>query len=462
VTFSEPVTAPTATTPGNYTFDKGLTASAATLVNQFTVRLTTPLQTEATVYTLSVTNVADNAGNAIGTNNTYTWKSWSLVPGRAKMEVWDNIAGTPLSNLYDDPKYALPADRILYTPGMNTPDGTGDNYGARVRGYLIPNDGGNFNFFIRSDDASQMYLSMTGVWPVANVDTPLLEEFACCSNFLEPNDPNKPAVTTASPIAITAGTRYPMIATVKEGGGGDYVQVAMRKVGDTTAASALSPILDQMYWFGPDANVLARNNTIVPTSYNSPTSGNEGSTNAIDGNALTKYLNFDKLNTGFTVTPAGATTVRGIALTSANDAPERDPASFEVWGSVNGTSFTKIGSGTVPAFPDRFIRREFYFDNATAYTSYKVVFPTVANATTANSMQIADVELLGFVGGSLAVGPNLPAMSIDTTAGVTKITYTGTLQSSATANGTYTDVTGATSPYTVITTTGSQFYRAKQ
>jgi hypothetical protein len=344
---------------------------------------------------------------------------------------------------------------------MDTPNNTGDNYGARVWGYLIPKDSGNFNFFLRSDDASQMYLSMTGVWPVANVDTPLLEEFACCSNFLEPGDAAKPGVTTASPIAITAGTRYPMIATVKEGGGGDYVQVAMRKVGDTTAASALSPILDQMYWFGPDANVLAPNNVVVPSSTNSP--AGERATNAIDGNALTKYLNFDKLNTGFTVTPARATTVRGIALTSANDSPDRDPASFEVWGSVNnGTSFTMIGSGTVPAFPDRFIRRELYFDNATAYTSYKVVFPTVANATGANSMQIADVELLGFVGGTLAVGPNLPAMSIDTTAGVTKITYTGTLQSSATANGTYTDVTGATSPYTVITTTGSQFYRAKQ
>jgi hypothetical protein len=43
------------------------------------------------------------------------------------------------------------------------------------------------------------------------------------------------------------------------------------------------------------------------------------------------------------------------------------------------------------------------------------------------------------------------------------ITYTGTLESSATANGPYTAVTGATSPYTPnLATAAQQFYRARQ
>lgn len=50
-----------------------------------------------------------------------------------------------------------------------------------------------------------------------------------------------------------------------------------------------------------------------------------------------------------------------------------------------------------------------------------------------------------------------------TTAGGIEITYQGTLQSSATVNGTFTDVAGAKSPYTVTTLSGAaQFYRAKQ
>jgi len=55
-----------------------------------------------------------------------------------------------------------------------------------------------------------------------------------------------------------------------------------------------------------------------------------------------------------------------------------------------------------------------------------------------------------------------PTISISTVAGVTKITFTGRLTSSTTANGTYTDVPNATSPYTVNTGTGSAFYRSAQ
>src|SRR5213592_4223079 len=84
---------------------------------------------------------------------------------------------------------------------------------------------------------------------------------------------------------------------------------------------------------------------IVPTSNNSP--GSEAVANAID-NAPTKYLNFDKVNTGFTVTPSvGGTLVSGITLTSANDAPDRDPSSFVLSGSLDGTSFFDIASNSV-------------------------------------------------------------------------------------------------------------------
>jgi hypothetical protein len=53
-----------------------------------------------------------------------------------------------------------------------------------------------------------------------------------------------------------------------------------------------------------------------------------------------------------------------------------------------------------------------------------------------------------------------PELSITTTGGAITITFTGRLQSSATVNGTYQDVTGATSPYPVTTPTGTRFYRS--
>jgi hypothetical protein len=464
VTFSEPVTAPTAIASANYTLSGGVTVSAATQVDQFTVRLATSKQTEATVYTLTVNSVADKAGNVIVANSTYAWKSYSLIPGRAKMEVWTGITGTAVSVLYDDPKYAEAPNAILYAPGMNTPSGYADNYGARVSGYLIPKETASYDFFLYSDDASELYLSSNDVFPTVPGATPIAQETDCCDAFAEPgalNDDGATSPTTTSPIPLVAGNRYAMIGTLKEGGGGDYVQVAMRKVGVTNAASTLSPITDDIYWYGPDINVLARGDTIVASSTNSPAA--EKALNVLDNDPTTKYLNFDKLNTGFTVTPARTSTVRGIALTSANDAVERDPTSFEVWGSVDGTSFTKIGSGTVPTFPERFIRREVYFDNTVAYSVYKVVFPTVANASSANSMQIADVELLGYFGGTLPVIQANPALSYSKAAnGDIIITFEGTLEGAdIVSGGTWTTVS-STSPATISPTSAMKFFRAKR
>ena len=140
------------------------------------------------------------------------------------------------------------------------------------------------------------------------------------------------------------------------------------------------------------SDVTQPGDSIVGTSNNSP--GSEGVANAID-NAPTKYLNFDRLNTGFTVTPAiGLSVVQGLTLTSANDAPERDPSTYTLEGSHDGVNFTPISSGAVPAFAARFQKNTILFDNDTPYLSYRLVFPEVAGPG-GNSMQISEVELLG-------------------------------------------------------------------
>jgi hypothetical protein len=61
------------------------------------------------------------------------------------------------------------------------------------------------------------------------------------------------------------------------------------------------------------------------------------------------------------------------------------------------------------------------------------------------------------------VGPSQPSISIALVSGKPTLTFTGKLQSCETVNGTYADVSGATSPYTIDTTKAAQlFYRAKQ
>jgi hypothetical protein len=128
---------------------------------------------------------------------------------------------------------------------------------------------------------------------------------------------------------------------------------------------------------------------------------------AIDDNTATKYLHFKGFTqpTGFQVTPsASQTIVVGLTFTTANDATERDPVGFELYGSnvsINGP-YTLIASGDIVDFSQtaawpRLTKTEtpILFDNDVAYDHYQVLFTAVRTPGSANSMQISEVELLG-------------------------------------------------------------------
>ncbi len=126
-----------------------------------------------------------------------------------------------------------------------------------------------------------------------------------------------------------------------------------------------------------------------------------------DNNTATKFLHFKGSDqpSGIRVTPSvGATIVTGLTLTTANDAAERDPIAFEVYGSNDGIDgpYTLIASGDVLDFAQETAWPRFTinstpieFENTVAYTHYQVLFPTVRDADAANSMQIAEIELIG-------------------------------------------------------------------
>jgi len=141
---------------------------------------------------------------------------------------------------------------------------------------------------------------------------------------------------------------------------------------------------------------------------------------AIDDKVNTKFLHFkgELEPTGFQVTPSlGATIVTGLTFTTANDAPERDPIAFEFYGSnesIDGP-FELIASGFImdfampTAWPRFTINAEpIVFENTVAYEHYQVLFTTVRAPASANSMQIAEVELIGLPLVPTFEEPNVP------------------------------------------------------
>ena len=127
---------------------------------------------------------------------------------------------------------------------------------------------------------------------------------------------------------------------------------------------------------------------------------------AVDDQVLTKYLHFrgEVQPTGIRVTPIiGPTVVTGVTFTTANDAVERDPVKYELSGSnvsIDGP-YTLIASGDIKdfagatAWPRRTkTTTPMRFANTIAYTHYQVMFPLVRDPASANSMQIAEIELV--------------------------------------------------------------------
>jgi hypothetical protein len=170
----------------------------------------------------------------------------------------------------------------------------------------------------------------------------------------------------------------------------------------------------------PLSDVTQPGDLITASSPNSP--GSEGAANAID-NQPTKYLNFDAADgtdVGFVVTPsAGVTLVTGLAMQSANDAPERDPRDVALDGSNAASppawddpdAWERIVEIIAPPFTERFQTQTFYFENTKPYRHYRWVVLEVQDVATANSMQIAEVELLGNVIPSDVTQPGDPIVA---------------------------------------------------
>ena len=113
----------------------------------------------------------------------------------------------------------------------------------------------------------------------------------------------------------------------------------------------------------------------IPTSNNSPY--NEGPNNAFDNNASTKYLNFDKKNAGVTVQFNAGRVVTGFTVTTANDFSGRDPTSYKLYGSNDGSTWTLIKQDAISLSNSRFTTSSVIdVANTTAYAYYFMLFPS--------------------------------------------------------------------------------------
>jgi tetratricopeptide (TPR) repeat protein len=136
--------------------------------------------------------------------------------GNILREFWTDIPGTAVTDLTSNPKFTQAPNGSDYITKFEAPQNWGDNYGQRVRGFVIPPATGDYTFFVTSDDSSELWLS---------TDKTVESKQKICGvpAYTAPNEWAKYPEQKSQPIHLEAGKRYYIEALHKEGGGGDHI-----------------------------------------------------------------------------------------------------------------------------------------------------------------------------------------------------------------------------------------------
>ncbi|MCK2241997.1 MULTISPECIES: GH92 family glycosyl hydrolase [unclassified Crossiella] len=121
------------------------------------------------------------------------------------------------------------------------------------------------------------------------------------------------------------------------------------------------------------------------------TVGGEVRDNLFDGSLASKWLAFER--TGWvSLTLSEAVAVQKYAISSANDAAERDPKDWTLKGSTDGVNWTTVDSRTGESFAKRHETKTFTLTNTVPYQHYRLDI-TLNNG--ASLIQLAELQLAG-------------------------------------------------------------------
>ncbi|RSM53875.1 alpha-mannosidase, partial [Actinoplanes sp. ATCC 53533] len=155
---------------------------------------------------------------------------------------------------------------------------------------------------------------------------------------------------------------------------------------DTVDAAAGSDGVDGNLTVGMPGSLRGH---VTAVAVNAEPISNEGGGNLNDGDPATKWL-VDTPTSWAQYTLDAPAEVIKYALTSANDAPERDPRDWTLQGSADGTTWTTVDTQTGQAFTARFQTKTYTVADPASFPIYRL---TITGHPSGNLTQLADLEL---------------------------------------------------------------------
>ncbi len=163
--------------------------------------------------------------DAFDGKTTYPGDVWSFTAtrndlGTVVMDMWESLEGSTLDLLRNSPDFPDNPTRSEKLTEFATADSIGDNYGARIHGWLYVPLTGDYTFWFSSADQGELWLSTND--DPANVQLLASEPvWGSYDTFSRKSDP----------VPLTGGERYYIMALWKEGVDWDHCQVAWRGAG---------------------------------------------------------------------------------------------------------------------------------------------------------------------------------------------------------------------------------------
>ena len=212
---------------------------------------------------------------------------------------------------------------------------------------------------------------------------------------------------TKNGVAIPAATAssYTIAATTLDNAG-NYAVAVSNSAGSVTSSTATLTVAARPVTEAPSSTTAA----LTPTDYSArgENGTNEGVANLFDGKTATKWLDFSGTS-WVQVSFDAPVALNAYSLTAANDYPVRDPATWTLSGSNDGTTWTTIDSRSGEVFASRYLKRDFALTQpAAAYRQYRI-------AMTAKSGSITQLAELAFSAATAPVVEPTPAEPANTT-----------------------------------------------
>lgn len=221
------------------------------------VVLKTSRQTEGKVYTVVMNNIMDCAYNVIKPNYSANFTAFVYVKGYSYLECFEHGEyTTSWDTMSEVNAWVAPAATYRVAPQIGkfleirktTFDQ--DNCVERVSGYITPEVSGTYQFRGCSDDDYKLFISTDE--SIENLGTePVAWEQGWCTNGERVYDFNTgnadhttyPDRIGAVDVALEAGKTYYYSAVLREGTGGDHVNITWFNTKGTVQANGTDPIL---------------------------------------------------------------------------------------------------------------------------------------------------------------------------------------------------------------------------